>query len=86
MFSDSHSYTSALVKDHAAKAERTRTADRPRDRVDRGTTPAEIALEAAQAHLTMAEYTALARDVAEGSADVRVYDDGIVIMRTMALA
>jgi hypothetical protein len=42
---------------------------------------AEFALKAAEAHFTVAEYAALAQELASGEADVRVYDDGIVITR-----
>jgi hypothetical protein len=42
---------------------------------------AEFALKAAEAHFTVAEYAALAQELASGKADVRVYDDGIVITR-----
>ena len=42
----------------------------------------DMALKAAAKLYTHAEYVELERDIAAGRIDVRVYDDGLVLMRT----
>jgi hypothetical protein len=42
----------------------------------------DTALKAAAKLYTHAEYLELERDIAAGKVDVRVYDDGLVLMRT----
>ena len=44
----------------------------------------DAALKAAAKLYTHAEYLELERDVAAGKVDVRIYDDGLVLMRTGA--
>ena len=42
----------------------------------------DTALKAASKLFTHAEYLELERDIAAGKVDVRVFDDGLVLMRT----
>lgn len=44
----------------------------------------DMALKAAAKLYTHAEYLELERDVAAGKVDVRIYDEGLVLMRTGA--
>ena len=44
----------------------------------------DVALKAAAKLYTHAEYVELERDIAAGRIDVRLYDDGLVLMRTGA--
>lgn len=44
----------------------------------------DTALKAAAKLYTHAEYLELERDVAAGKVDVRIYDEGLVLMRTGA--
>ena len=44
----------------------------------------DTALKAAAKLYTHAEYLELERDIAAGKVDVRMYDDGLVLMRTGA--
>ena len=44
----------------------------------------DAALKSAAKHYTHAEYLELERDVAAGKVDVRIYDEGLVLMRTGA--
>jgi hypothetical protein len=44
----------------------------------------DTALKAASKLFTHAEYLELERDIAAGKVDVRIYDDGLVLMRTGA--
>ena len=44
----------------------------------------DTALKAAAKLYTHAEYVELERDIAAGRIDVRLYDDGLVLMRTAA--
>lgn len=44
----------------------------------------DAALKAAARLYTHAEYLELERDVAAGKVDVRIYDEGLVLMRTGA--
>ena len=44
----------------------------------------DTALKAAAKLYTHAEYLELERDIAAGKVDVRVYDEGLVLMRTGA--
>ena len=44
----------------------------------------DAALKSAAKLYTHAEYLELERDVAAGKVDVRIYDDGLVLMRTGA--
>jgi hypothetical protein len=41
----------------------------------------EAVLRIAEKHLTAAEFSDLVADMAGGKIDVRIYDDGIVLMR-----
>lgn len=41
----------------------------------------EAVLRLAERHFTAAELSALLADMANGDVDVRIYDDGIVLMR-----
>lgn len=41
----------------------------------------ELALRAAERHFTVAEFSCLMGDIAAGRVDIRVYDEGIVVMR-----
>jgi hypothetical protein len=42
----------------------------------------ELMLRSAERVFTAAEFSQLLEDVAEGKVDIRIYDDGIVLMRT----
>ncbi len=42
----------------------------------------ETALEAASKHFSISEFRKLERDLEAGRVEVRIYDDGIVLMRT----
>lgn len=44
----------------------------------------EAALKSAARHYSHEEYLELERDVAAGKVDVRVYDEGLVLMRVAA--
>jgi hypothetical protein len=44
----------------------------------------DVALKSAAKLYTHAEYLELERDIAAGKIDVRLYDDGLVLMRTGA--
>jgi hypothetical protein len=41
----------------------------------------EAVLRLAERHFTAAEFSTLMADMANGDVDVRIYDDGIVLMR-----
>lgn len=41
----------------------------------------EVVLKVAEAHFTACEFAGLINDVAMGRVDIRIYDEGIVLMR-----